>query len=198
MTSTDKLWIIQKKLNAPKNQENKFWGFKYRSCEDILTAVKPLLEETGTSLTISDDVLVYWETIIVWDIVYPQRFYVKATATLYDNTSWEVIASTSAFAREQLDKKWMDQSQITWAASSYARKYALNWLFCIDDSKDADAMSPQDVSSALDILKLISDSKTSVELSQVASVIAQHKTILSQEELDKVKAEYNAKLKQLK
>jgi hypothetical protein len=71
-------------------------------------------------------------------------------------------------------------------------------LFCIDDSKDADAMSPSDVSSALDILKLISDSKTSVELSQVASVIAQHKTILSQEELDRVKAEYNAKLKQLK
>jgi hypothetical protein len=71
-------------------------------------------------------------------------------------------------------------------------------LFCIDDSKDADAMSPADVSSALDILKLISDSKTSVELSQVASVIAQHKTILSPEELDRVKAEYNAKLKQLK
>ena len=119
------LLAIQTKLNAPKNQVNKFWGFNYRSCEDILMAVKPLLEETNTTLTISDSVEVL-----------EGRFYIKATATLYDNETWEVISSTSAFAREQEDKKGMDPAQVTGAASSYARKYALNWLFCIDDNRD--------------------------------------------------------------
>lgn len=125
---TSKLMLIQASLKAPKNQKNAFGGYNYRSCEDILEAVKPLLYETQTTLTISDDIVeVGW------------RVYVKAIATLKDCETWEIIESNTAYARESESKKWMDDSQITWATSSYARKYALNWLFCIDDVKDADA-----------------------------------------------------------
>ena len=121
---------IQKELKAPKGQMNKFGGYRYRSCEDILEAVKPLLEDM--SLEISDSI----ELI-------GNRFYVKATATLRDNAG-KTIAETSAYAREAETKKGMDESQITGAASSYARKYALNGLFCIDDTKDADTMDNSD------------------------------------------------------
>jgi len=114
---------IQQELKAPKGQTNAFWKYKYRSCEDILEAVKPLLKET--SLVISDDI------VLVWD-----RFYVKATVTISD---WKDSVSNTAFAREELTKKGMDGSQITGASSSYARKYALNGLFLIDDTKDSDA-----------------------------------------------------------
>lgn len=117
-----KLAEIQKKLNAPKNQRNSFGGYNYRSAEDILEAVKPLLD--GAILTIQDDI------VLVGD-----RFYVKATATFTDG---EYTTSTTAFAREPQTKKGMDESQITGTASSYARKYALNGLFCIDDNKDPD------------------------------------------------------------
>ncbi len=113
---------IQKELKAPKGQMNTFGKYKYRSCEDILEAVKPLLGEAV--LTISDEIILIGE-----------RHYVKATATLTQDTA---SISVSAFAREALVKKGMDESQITGAASSYARKYALNGLFCIDDTKDAD------------------------------------------------------------
>lgn len=121
-----KLATIQKKLKAPKNQFNKFGNYKYRSCEDILESLKCLLEKTETSLKISD------ELVLLGD-----RFYVKATATLYDLESKEKIENT-AYAREEETKKGMDGSQITGTASSYARKYALNGLFLIDDTKDAD------------------------------------------------------------
>lgn len=121
-----KLATIQKKLKAPKNQFNKFGNYKYRSCEDILELLKGLLEKTETSLKISD------ELVLLGD-----RFYVKATATLYDLESKEKIENT-AYAREEETKKGMDGSQITGTASSYARKYALNGLFLIDDTKDAD------------------------------------------------------------
>ena len=121
------LVFIQSKLKAPKNQENKFGGYKYRSCEDILEAVKPLLAEVNCSLTISDDIMQVGD-----------RIYVKATATLYTPTQTFV---NTAFAREPLQKKGQDESQVTGAASSYARKYALNGLFCIDDTKDADALN---------------------------------------------------------
>lgn len=181
-----KLSIIQATLNAPKNQRNNFGWFNYRSCEDILTAVKPLLVENNVSLTISDDI-----------IALEGRFYIKATATLYDNESWEIITSTTALAREQEEKKGMDQSQITWAASSYARKYALNWLFCIDDNKDADSMAPS-LNTVQDILSAISNCKTSVALSQLAGAITQIKSTASQEEFDEIKTAYNAKLKTLK
>lgn len=117
-----KLSKIQKELKAPKNQFNKFGGYNYRSCEDILEAVKPLLE--NLILTITDEI----ELI-------GNRYYVKATARIQDeNQSIENVA----YAREAETKKGMDESQITGAASSYARKYALNGLFLIDDTKDAD------------------------------------------------------------
>lgn len=115
---------IQKELKAPKSNVNDFGNYKYRSCEDILEAVKPLIPE-GVMLTLTDDI------VLVGD-----RYYVKATATLSDDKKH---CSASAFAREPLDKKGSDASQITGAASSYARKYALNGLFCIDDTKDADS-----------------------------------------------------------
>ena len=188
-----KLLTIQTKLNAPKNQRNSFWGFNYRSCEDILTAVKPLLAETSTSLTISDEVVLIWDT----------RFYIKATASLYDNETWEVIAQTTALAREQEDKKGMDPAQVTGAASSYARKYALNWLFCIDDNRDADAMSPTVNNLTVDesfdgVIKAIDSCKTSTELSQIAPVISKVKPNLTAEDFATIKTAYNEKLKQLK
>lgn len=113
---------IQKELKAPKGQKNTFGNYNYRSCEDILEAVKPLLGHAV--LTLNDEV------VMIGD-----RFYIKATATLSDGTK-SVFAS--AYAREAVEKKGMDVAQITGAASSYARKYALNGLFCIDDTKDAD------------------------------------------------------------
>lgn len=125
---TNKLMLIQASLKAPKNQRNAFGNYNYRSCEDILEAVKPLLYDTQTTLTISDEM-----------VEVGGRIYVKATATLKDCETWEIIEQNSAYARESESKKWMDDSQITWATSSYARKYALNGLFCIDDVKDADA-----------------------------------------------------------
>lgn len=123
----EKLMNIQSKLKAPKNQYNSFGKYNYRSCEDILEGVKPLLKETQTVLTISDEV------INIGD-----RFYIKATATLTDTEDGRSI-SVSALAREDENKKGMDLSQVTGSTSSYARKYALNGLFCIDDTKDSDA-----------------------------------------------------------
>jgi hypothetical protein len=121
-----KLALIQQELCAPKNQYNSYGKYNYRSCEDILEGLKPCLEKTGCALTISDELIVVGE-----------RYYVKATATLHDNETDKKISNV-AYAREELTKKGMDASQITGAASSYARKYALNGLFCIDDVKDAD------------------------------------------------------------
>lgn len=119
------LIIIQTRLNAPKNQRNKFGGFNYRSAEDILESLKPLLKETECFLNITDSIE------LVGD-----RYYIKATATITNKEGVQV--SSSAYAREELAKKGMDASQITGSTSSYARKYALNGLFAIDDSKDAD------------------------------------------------------------
>ena len=119
-----KLLEIQQRLKAPKGQYNSFGKYKYRSCEDILEAVKPILKEVGCTLTLSD------EMVVIGD-----RYYVMATAHLKGKDTNEHV---TAYAREDLDKKGMDGSQITGTASSYARKYALNGLFCIDDTKDAD------------------------------------------------------------
>lgn len=123
----NRLIEIQSKLKAPKNQRNNFGNYNYRSCEDILEAVKPLLKDVKLSLIISDEIINVGE-----------RFYVKATARLFDDMGKE-IASVSAVAREEESKKGMDASQLTGSTSSYARKYALNGLFAIDDTKDADA-----------------------------------------------------------
>ena len=122
-----RLMKIQQTLKAPKNQYNSFGGYNYRNCEDILEAVKPLLAENELTLVLNDDVCCIGE-----------RYYIKATAALYD-LDGKLIKETSAYAREALNKKGMNESQITGACSSYARKYALNGLFCIDDTKDADA-----------------------------------------------------------
>lgn len=132
MSVHHKLKEIQKKLKAPKNQKNTFGGYKYRSCEDILEAVKPLLYEQDCTLTIDD------EMIAVVDSVY-----VKSTATLTDCVSDSSVTAT-AYAREQETAKGATAPQLTGACSSYARKYALNGLFCIDDTKDADATNTGD------------------------------------------------------
>ena len=116
---------IQNKLKAPKGQYNSFGKYKYRSCEDILEALKPHLFSYKCQLTISDEMVAVGE-----------RIYVKAVATL-TNSAGEAV-TTTAFAREEETKKGMDASQVTGAASSYARKYALNGMFCIDDTKDSD------------------------------------------------------------
>ena len=116
---------VQGALKAPKGQYNSFGKYKYRSCEDILEAVKPLLVQHGLLLTIEDDV------IQVGD-----RIYIKAIATIRQGDNF---LQSVAFAREEDTKKGMDSSQVTGAASSYARKYALNGLFCIDDNKDSDS-----------------------------------------------------------
>ena len=118
---------IQGKLKAPKGQENKFGGYKYRSCEDIVESVKPLLIEHDCYLLLGDEMVMLGE-----------RFYVKATAAVVGVQG--IVETTNGYARECLDRKGMDESQITGAASSYARKYALNGLFAIDDTKDADTM----------------------------------------------------------
>lgn len=136
--------IIQSRLKAPKGQYNRFGGYRYRSQEDILEAVKPLLGETKCTLTISDEVLPAGS-----------RIYIKATATLTNEKGEK--ETTTAFAREEETKKGMDVAQITGSASSYARKYALNGLFCIDDTKDPDTQDnsqsgamPQAAPAAID------------------------------------------------
>lgn len=132
MTIYEELSRIQKELKAPKNQRNSFGGYNYRSCEDILEAVKPLLN--GCVLTVSDEV-----------VMLDKRFYVKATARLAISEG-QYIENT-AWAREPETKKGMDEAQITGATSSYARKYALNGLLAIDDTKDADATNTHDKSN---------------------------------------------------
>lgn len=115
---------IQSDLKAPKGQYNDFGKYNYRSCEDILEAVKPLLKELNVSLTLSDEI------VNVGD-----RYYIKTIATLANNES---NITVTAYAREEESKKGMDSMQLTGATSSYARKYALNGLFAIDDTKDSD------------------------------------------------------------
>lgn len=122
-----KLMGIQTNLKAPKGQTNKFGGYKYRSAEDIVEAVKPLLQKFGATLMLSDKV-----------VEVGGRVYVKATAKLGDTETDDFI-ETTAYAREAEVKKGMDEAQITGSASSYSRKYALNGLLCIDDTKDPDA-----------------------------------------------------------
>lgn len=120
------LMAVQAELKAPKNQHNSFGKYDYRSAEDIIEAVKPLLKENGLFLNMSD------EAVLVGD-----RYYIKATVKVVDVVTGESV-QTSALARESAQKKGMDESQVTGTASSYARKYALNGLFAIDDNRDAD------------------------------------------------------------
>lgn len=132
MTIYEKLLNIQTELKVPKSQINDFGNYNYRSCEDILEAVKPFLKKEKCVLVINDEV----QKI-------ENRYYLKAVVTLIDVENGENIQA-SAFAREDETKKKMDGSQITGASSSYARKYALNGLFAIDDTKDSDATNQHD------------------------------------------------------
>ncbi len=121
---------IQCMLKVPKAQRNQFGNYDYRSCEDILEAVKPFLENLKATLTLTDEIVQVGE-----------RYYVKATAALMGPDG--IVMLTTAYAREPVSRKGMDESQITGAASSYARKYALNGMFCIDDGRDADDDEPK-------------------------------------------------------
>lgn len=127
MTIYEKLMNVQSKLKAPKGQYNSFGKYSYRSCEDILEALKPIFKKEKLAIFISDEM-----------VLMDTRFYVKATVTLVDIETGEKVMN-SAFAREEENKKGMDGSQVTGASSSYARKYALNGMFAIDDTKDSDS-----------------------------------------------------------
>ena len=131
----EKLNKIQVEFKCGKNQTNKFGGYQFRSCSDILEAVKPLLEKHKVVLTVTDEILLIGE-----------RFYVKATATVHD-TEGEGSVSASAYAREGESQKGMSEAQLTGSTSSYARKYALNGLFSIDDVRDDDSTNTHGATS---------------------------------------------------
>ena len=150
MNIYEKLLAIQSELKAPKGQYNNFGKYKYRSCEDILEAVKPICAKHKAALTLSDEMIVLGD-----------RYYIKAKATLIDAEVGETVCNT-AYAREEETKKGMDGSQITGTASSYARKYALNGLFCIDDTKDADTDEYQKQQQEKDEKKLIGSKEKSI------------------------------------
>jgi hypothetical protein len=165
-TKLNSLALIQAKVKAPKGQFNSFGKYAYRSAEDILESVKQVVNPMGFSISISDTI------IMVGD-----RFYVQAIATLTDGK--ETYTST-AFAREEESKKGMDGSQVTGASSSYARKYALNGLFALDDTKDSDATNThgkeQQLEAKTDWAKMINDCNTLKELSDL---FIKHETSMS-------------------
>lgn len=144
MNIYEKLNNIQTELKAPKGQLNTFANYRFRSCEDILEAVKPFLSATKTALTLNDQIVLIGE-----------RYYVQATAILYDCEVEDSKICNISYAREEESKKGSDQSQVTGASSSYARKYALNGLFAIDDTKDSDATNThgKDADTQADIPK---------------------------------------------
>jgi len=180
------LIAIQNELKAPKGQKNTFGNYKYRSCEDILEAVKPLCVKHNCTLTISDEMIMLGE-----------RFYIKATAKIAHESNG-LFVETTAYAREPESKKGMDASQITGTASSYARKYALNGLFCIDDTKDADTMDnstvKQDKSPAMattfqrSVLKDYMAKFTATNDSKAIDFIAENlnKDFLTKDEAEKI------------
>lgn len=131
MNLAEKLFYIQQNLKAPKGQYNEFGNYKYRSCEDIQEAVKPLLKEVKAILLLNDEIIQLGD-----------RFYIRAVVKIQDTETGEEISNT-AYARECESKSKMDLAQITGSCSSYARKYALNGLFCIDDNKDLDELPPE-------------------------------------------------------
>ena len=132
MSVYKKLIEVQTKLKAPKSQYNSFGKYSYRNCEDILEALKPILKEVGATIIISDEV-----------VSVNERYYVKATVKFIDTETGDMVEA-SANAREEDNKKGMDSSQLTGSTSSYARKYALNGLFAIDDTKDSDFTNTHD------------------------------------------------------
>ena len=200
MTVYKKLIEVQKELKAPKNQRNTFGNYNYRSCEDILEALKPVLSEHGATVFISDK-----------PVVKENLFsYIEATATFVDTESGDSV-SVTAYAREAETKKGMDVSQITGSASSYARKYALNGLFLIDDTRDADsdehhnqttgskqkAFSKDDVTALrLDLVKVATATKKDVN--DLESWVAQQIGLNNFESINQSSfAKANALVKQL-
>lgn len=180
-----KLLEIQTELKAPKGQYNSFGKYKYRSCEDILEAVKPICKKHNVTLIISDEIVsigdnsstTYTENYYDKDlkkenvrnvVTGGQRYYIKATATIIDIEDGSTLSNTS-YAREEETKKGMDGSQITGTASSYARKYALNGLFCIDDTKDADTDEYKEQTEKDKIIdnKLVEGLNMAIEKSQI-------------------------------
>ena len=147
MSVYKKLIEVQTKLKAPKSQYNSFGKYSYRNCEDILEALKPILKEVGATIIISDEV-----------VSVNERYYVKATVKFIDTETGEVVEA-SANAREEDNKKGMDSSQLTGSTSSYARKYALNGLFAIDDTKDSDFTNTHDKEDKKKTLEVISEAQ---------------------------------------
>lgn len=163
---------IQALVKAPKGQFNAFGKYKYRSAEDIMEAVKPVINPLGFWLTVTDEI-----------VMLGNRFYVKAKATLTNGVNTYISES---FAREEESKKGMDGSQVTGAASSYARKYALSGLFCLDDSKDADATNTHEdhweteikaCKTLAELTELYNQNKTQVDSDpRIKTLFANHKT----------------------
>ena len=178
--TTNPMVIIQSKLNAPKNQWNNFGNYNYRSCEDILEALKPLLKETGCVLNISDEIQQVSD-----------RIYVKATATL--TTPDGKAYQSSAFAREPLTKKGMDDAQVTGSASSYARKYALNGLFCIDDNKDADTQKQEPQQTPLPQITDAGTAKIAIDQCNSENDLLRVYNMCDPSLRDKIKQEFTAR-----
>jgi len=182
------LIMIQTELRAPKSQFNRFGGYSYRSAEDILEALKPLLLKHDCLLTLTDEVMLIGN-----------RYYVKATATLTNSENKSI--SVTALAREEETKKGMDGSQITGASSSYARKYALNGLFLIDDQKDSDATNTHDKKELAEDQKIkekimaeeISAAKNLEELRLIWEGLTEEGKILYKDIIKKKKDELNKK-----
>ncbi len=174
----NQLSIIQNKVKAPKGQFNSFGKYHYRSAEDILEAVKQIVNPMGYSITISDTI------INVGD-----RYYIKATATLSNGKeTW----STDGYAREEESKKGMDGSQVTGASSSYARKYALNGLFALDDTKDSDATNTHGKEQAKEVPKP-SVSISASELGEVKRLLDECQTMETLKEIwDDIEDQYQA------
>lgn len=190
MNIYEKLLKAQVELKAPKGQYNSFGKYKYRSCEDILEALKPVLDKLKLALFISDEIVEVGGSYKVSkkdEIVESEgRKYVKATITLVNIEKTDEIIKTSALAREEETKKGMDGSQITGASSSYARKYALNGMFMIDDTKDSDSTNTHGKDEAK-----TDEEKKQTFLNSKEGMIERLKESLSSDKLKKVLSAYN-------
>ena len=177
MVLLQKLLKIQAELKAPKNQYNKFGEFYYRSCEDILSAAKPLCIREGILLYVTDDVKMIGD-----------RYYVKATASVTDG---ENTIFAEAYARETESRPKMDAAQITGSASSYARKYALNGLFCLDDTKDADAMDNTEKPKAAPKAKAKAEAPRKVESLRAIAAAAKEIGVTNDDIKEVMRRHYN-------
>lgn len=176
----EKLSSIQEELKAPKNAYNSFGKYNYRSCEDILEGLKPVLKKYKATLFISDSLELIGD-----------RYYVKAAVRLVDIETGETVENT-AYAREELDKKGMDWSQITGATSSYARKYALNGMFLIDDTKDADTDEYQNQQNKKGSKESASDAKQNEKMkSSVDKTLLPSGGNATPEQIERIKSEMN-------